>query len=74
MTADPAGVVPVAVPMLVMLPRSTSAWVVVYVAVQTTDAPGASAVTPLQSTADRPGIGSPTVTEVSVTLPLLVTR
>ena len=33
---------PVAVPVLVMLPRSTSAWVVVYVAVQVSAAFGAS--------------------------------
>ena len=72
-TAGPVGGVPAAVAVLTTWPASTSAWVVVYVAEHVTDAPGASVVTPLQSTVDRPGRGSVRPTDVSVTLPGFVT-
>ncbi len=45
-TAPPPAPVPVAVATLPMLPLSTSAWVVVYEAVQVTVAPGASEAAP----------------------------
>ncbi len=71
-TVAPVGEMPEAVPMLVMLPRSTSSCVVVYVAVHVSDSPG-SRVDDGQVIADRPGRGSVTSTECSVTLPVLVT-
>ena len=61
-----------AVAVLAIVPASTSAWVTVYEAVQVVDAPGAR-VAAAQVTADRPGNGSATPTDVSVTLPALVT-
>ena len=67
---------PVAVPVLLMLPRSTSAWVVVYVAVQVSDLPGSNVVLG-QVTADRPDMGSVTLTALRdwpVLTALLVTR
>src|SRR5262245_40579335 len=71
-TSVPPGVVPVAVPMLVIDPASTSAWVVTWVAVHVTLAPGAS-VDAGQVIVDKPGAGSVTSTAVNVTLPVLVT-
>src|SRR4051812_16845131 len=55
-----------------MDPASTSAWVIVYVAVQSMTAFGASAagVAGVQLTAERPGIGSVTVTLCRVTVPV----
>src|SRR6516164_2630758 len=72
-TTTPVGEVPVAVPVLEMLPLSTSACVVVYVAVQVVDAPGASVVMPPQLITDRPECGSVTPTAWRVTFPVLVT-
>ena len=71
-TTAPNGEVAVAVPVLEMLPRSTSACVVVYVAVHVVDAPGASVVTG-QLTAESPGNGSVTPTAWRVTLPVFLT-
>jgi hypothetical protein len=71
-TLVPDGAVPVAVPVLERDPASTSAWVVVYVAVHVSDAPGARVLLG-QEMAERPVMGSVTATEVRVTLPLLVT-
>ena len=72
-TAAPTGGVPVTVAVLVNDPASTSACVTVYDAVQVVDAPGAKVATG-HTTADRPGSGSATATDESVTLPVLVTR
>src|ERR1700733_6457064 len=71
-TLVPAGEVPVAVAVLVMAPLSTSVWVVVYVAVHVSEAAGANCVAG-QLMADRPAMGSVTVTGLRVTLPVLVT-
>ena len=71
-TFGPVGGVPVATPVFLSFPASTSAWVVVYVAVQVSLAATAR-VDAGQLTADSPGIPSVTPTEVSVTLPILVT-
>src|SRR5262249_32939864 len=65
--------VPVAVPMFVMKPRSTSACVVVYVAVQVCRSPGTRTVSG-HVTADNPGSRSTTCTAVRSTLPALTTR
>ena len=72
-TAGPDGGVPLAVAVLVMTPAFTSAWVMVRVAVHVVDAPGTSVVDG-HVTADRPLSGSVMPTDVSVTLPVLVTR
>ena len=53
-TAGPVGGVPVAVAVLLTEPAFTSAWVIVYVAVQVVDAPGASVV---GRAGDRPDLG-----------------
>src|ERR1700753_1711168 len=68
------GGVPCAVALLVMLPLSTSAWVVASVAVQFSLAPGASVVCG-QVIADRPdgALTELIPTPDSVTLPVLVT-
>src|SRR5262245_39495175 len=67
-TTSPDGGVPDAAPVLVIPPLSTSACVVVYVAVQVKVSPGASDV-PGQLTSDNPGSSSFTATGSSVTLP-----
>ena len=71
-TGGPLGGVPVAVAVFAIDPASMSACVAVYDAVQVVDADGAN-VDAGQLTADRPGSGSVTATEVNVTLPVLVT-
>ena len=71
-TSGPEGGVPVAVAVLLMAPALTSDWVIVRVAVQMTDAPGARVVDG-QLMVDRPVSGSTTLTDVSVTLPVFVT-
>src|SRR5262245_34690774 len=71
-TASPDGAVPEAVPVFVIAPMSTSACVVVYVAVHVNVSPGASAV-PGQLMFDSPGSGSVTATGSSVTLPAFST-
>ena len=71
-TVGPAGGVPAAVATLTIEPASMSACVTVYVAVHVVAAAGASTATG-QVTGDRPGSGSVTATELSVTLPALVT-
>src|ERR1700744_3183498 len=65
-TPGPLGGGPVAVPVLGRLPASTSAWVVVYVAVHVSLAAGTSEAAP-QMIVDSPGIGSATVTGLRVT-------
>jgi hypothetical protein len=70
---EPDGGVAVAVPVLVTPPPFTSACVVVYAAVHVSEARGASVVTPLQLTAERPGSGSVTLRLWRVTFPVLVT-
>ena len=72
-TAGPDGGVPLAVAVFAMAPEFTSACEMVRVAVHVVDAPGASVVTG-HDTADIPGNGSDTATDVNVTLPVLVTR
>ena len=71
-TGGPAGGVPDAVAMLATDPASMSACVTVYDAAQVVEAFGASVPTG-QVTADRPGSGSDTPTEVRVTLPVFLT-
>ena len=78
-TFGPEGGVPVAVAELVTVPASASACVTTYVAVQVTRAPGSSDAAPAgHVTADRVpeplNAPSSTVTFVSVTLPVFVTR
>ena len=72
-TSGPDGGVPFAVAVLLIDPALTSAWVMVRVAVQVVDAPGAS-VGDGQLMLERPTSGSVMVTDVRVTLPVLVTR
>ena len=71
-TAGPVGGVPVADAVLMIDPASTSDWVIVRVAAQVVDAPGASVVDG-QLIVDRPVSGSETATAVSVTFPVLAT-
>ena len=71
-TAGPDGGVPLAVAVLLIEPALTSAWVLVRVAVQVVDAPGARVVD-AQVMADNPGSGSVMATAVKVTLPVFVT-
>src|SRR5262249_38926768 len=71
-TSVPSGAVPVAVPVLLIEPRSTSACVVVYVAVHVTLASGASGPAG-HVTDERPGARSVTSTACNVTLPVFVT-
>ena len=68
----PTGGVPDAVAVFTTEPASTSACVTRYEAVHVVDAPGANDATG-HVTADRPGNGSATPTEVSVTFPVFVT-
>ena len=76
-TTGPDGGVPVPVAVLVGLPESISAWVVTYVAVHVTDAPGATDAAPAgHVTADKvpvpvnaPSTGA---TLVRVVFPVLV--
>ncbi len=70
-TAGPLGGVPEAVAVLMTLPLSTSAWLIGYVAVQVTPAPGASVVV---EHVTGPTFTSSTVTPVSVWAPVLATR
>src|SRR5262249_45166686 len=72
-TSVSSGAVPVAVPMFVMKPRSTSACVVVYVAVQVLGEPGRRTGCG-NVTADNPGNRSTTRTAEKSTLPALTTR
>ena len=71
-TAGPDGGVPLAVAVLLIEPALTSAWVMVRVAVQVVEAPGARIVAG-QVMADNPGSGSVMATAVKVTLPVFVT-
>ena len=71
-TAGPLGGVPLAVAVFVTTPAFTSAWVMVRVAEQVVEPPGARVVAG-QEIADRPANGSVTITAVNVTLPVLVT-
>src|SRR5215468_5195293 len=76
-TAGPDGGVPVAVAVLVTLPAFTSACVTVYEAVHVVAAPEANVVTGHEITGGVPvpvNAVSVTVTPVSSTLPVLVTR
>ena len=73
MIAGPDGGVPDAVAELATTPAFTSAWVIVRVAVQVVEDPGANVVVG-HDTADMPNNGSDTPTALSVTLPVLVTR
>ncbi|VXC11718.1 conserved hypothetical protein [Bacillus mycoides] len=70
------GGVPEAVAVFVSAPESTSAWVVVYVAVNVRDAPGASDATDAGEIAPRVPVpeksASSTVTPRSVTFPVFV--
>ena len=68
-----AGGVPLAVALLCTLPASTSVCVTTYVAVQVMFAPTARVVDG-HTTALSPASPSVTVTSVSVTLPVFVTR
>ncbi len=72
------GGTPVAVAVLVVDPRSTSAWVSVYVAVNVVESPGARVATEAGVIAPSSPVpsNSPslTVTSVIVTLPELVTK
>ena len=63
------------VAVLWMLPASTSAWVTVYVALQSIVSPGASVAgaVGVQSIAERPVIGSVTWVLWSVTVPVFCT-
>src|ERR1700677_2787959 len=69
----PEGGVPVPVAVLLTTPASTSVWVMVctVLAVQVSAAPGASVEL---GQVVAPAMGSVTLTEVSVTVPVLVTR
>ena len=71
-TAGPEGGAPPAVAVLLIAPAFTSVWVMVRVAVQVVDAPGANVVVG-HVMLDRPVNGSAMLTEVRVTLPVLVT-
>ena len=71
-TAGPVGGVPEVVAVFVTTPAFTSDWVMVRVAVHVVDAPGAKVVDG-QLMLDRPANGSVMITEVRVTLPVLVT-
>ena len=71
-TSAPDGGVPVAVAVLLIAPALTSAWVIVRVAVQIVDAPGARVVDG-QLMMERPVSGSTMLTDVRVTLPVFVT-
>ena len=71
-TVGPDGGVPDAEAVLMIDPAFTSVWVMVRVAVQVVDPPGASVVDG-QVMADRPVSGSVMATAVNVTLPVLVT-
>ena len=71
-TTGPLGAVAVADAVLITDPVFTSLWVMVRVAVQVAEAPGAS-VADGQLIADKPGNGSATLSPVNVTLPLLNT-
>ncbi len=71
-TGPTPAAVPEAVARLTTEPRSTSAWVVVYVAVQVVAAPGASVVVG-QETALIPGSASVTPRPLTVVVPALVT-
>src|SRR6516164_9812743 len=73
-TRVPSGAVPVTVAVFVTPPASTSACVVVYVATQVTEPPGASDVTPWQSIEDSPGRGSVSEMGLRLTFPVLLTR
>ena len=68
----PPGGVPVTVALLLTVPASTSAWVIVCVPVQVVEAPGASVVT--GQVAGASNCASFTTMPVSGTLPVLVTR
>src|SRR6516164_11395502 len=70
-TGVPDGGVPAAVATSVTQPRSTSAWVVTYVAVQPRDCPGPRSAGGQSSTALAGSPASETVVPVSVTLPVL---
>ena len=72
-TTGPEGGVPDAVAVFAIAPVFTSPCVIVRVAVQVVDAPGANVVEG-QLIADRPANGSATFIEVNVTLPVFVTR
>src|SRR5262245_33114889 len=72
-TGVPSGARPVAVPVLLIDPRSRSACVVVCVAVHVTLSLGANVVTG-QLIADKPDAGSVTSMLFTVTFPVLVTR
>ena len=71
-TDGPVGGVPDTVAVFTIDPRSTSAWVTVYEAVQVVEALGASVLTG-HVIADRPGSGSDTATDERVTLPVFLT-
>ena len=71
-TAAPTGGAPLAVAEFVIEPLSTSDCVTVYDAVHVVAPPGANDVTG-HETDDRPGNGSDTATDDSVTLPVFVT-
>ena len=70
-----AGVERLTVAVLAMVPASTSAWVTVYVAVQLMVALGArvAGAAGVQLMAERPVIGSVTVTLCRVTVPVFLT-
>ena len=72
-TAEPVGGVADADAVLMIDPAFTSDWVIVRVAVQVVDAPGANVVDG-QLMADSPVNGSMMLTEVRVTFPVFVTR
>ena len=69
-TGEPIGGVPVAVAVLTTEPASTSAWVIVWVAVSVTVTVGLNVLIGLPAT---DAFASPTVTLVSVTLPVFLT-
>lgn len=71
-TVGPDGGVPDAEAVLMIDPAFTSVWVMVRVAVQVVDPPGANVVDG-QVMAERPVRGSVTPIDVSVTLPVFVT-
>ena len=70
-TPGPVGGVPEPDAVLMIDPASTSAWVMVRVAVHVVEPPGASVVDG-QVIGERPGSGSATATAVKVTLPVFV--
>ena len=73
MISGPDGGLPDAVAVLLIDPAFTSDWVMLRVAVQVVEAPGANVVDG-HETADKPVNGSATATAVNVTLPVFVTR